>query len=183
MNRGKSLRTTGYWVRIGVFSAVAFVLQLMGKFLPKVGGFLDIEFSDLPAIILSFAEGPIAGLLTELIKNLIHLTVTSTGGIGELANFLVNGVFVLTAGVIYLQSKTKTNAVIALAVSTIVLAFAAFYANLYILLPLYMSGVSMGDKLTIITFTITPFNLAKGAVLSVITMLIYKKISIFIKKQ
>ena len=182
MKQEKRMRSTGYWAKIGIFAAIAFVLQLMGKFLPKVGGFLDIEFSDLPAIILSFAEGPVAGILTELIKNLIHITVTSTGGIGELANFLVNGVFVYTLGIIYLQSKTKTNAVIALAVSTIVLAFAAFYANLYILLPLYMSGADVGYKLTLITFTITPFNLAKGAVLSVITMLIYKKISVFVKK-
>lgn len=182
MNQGRSLKTTGFWVKIGIFSAIAFVLQLMGKYL-KFAGFLDIEFSDLPAIILSFAEGPMAGVLTELIKNLLHLSLTSTGGVGELANFLVNGVFVFTAGIIYQQSKTKKNALIALIVSTIVLSFAAFYANLYILLPLYMKDIDISVRLVMITFTITPFNLVKGAVLSVITMLIYKKISVLIKKQ
>ena len=179
---GIRTKKTEILTKIGIFSALSFVLQLMGKFIPKVGGFLDIEFSDLPAIILSLAEGPLAGLLTELIKNLLHITVTSTGGVGELANFIVNGAFVFTSGIIYAQCKTKKNAIIALVVSTIVFSLVAFYSNLYILLPLYMKDADVGVKLSLITFTITPFNLVKGAVLSVITILIYKKISGIIKK-
>lgn len=166
-------------VKIGVFSALAFVLQMLVFF--KVGGFLDIEFSDLPAIIISFAEGPLAGVLTELIKNLIHLLITRTGGVGELANFVVNGAFVFTLGTIYKQNKTKKNAVIALIVATIVLAVFAIFVNLYIMLPLYMKDADFIEKFNLTLHTITPFNIVKGIVLSVITMLIYKRISRLIK--
>jgi len=166
-------------VKIGVFSALAFVLQMAVFF--KVGGFLDIEFSDIPAIIISFAEGPVAGVLTELIKNLIHLLITRTGGIGEFANFVINGAFVFTLGVIYKQNKTKKNAIIALAAATVVLVIFAFFVNLYIMLPLYMKDAGFADKLNLTLHTITPFNFVKGIVLSIITMLIYKRISRIIK--
>lgn len=167
-------------VKIGVFSAIAFVLQLLH--LPfKIGGFLEMEFSDLPAIIISFAEGPLAGVLVELIKNLLHLATTSTGFVGEFANFVTSGAFVFTLGMIYRHNKTKKNAVIALLAATVVLAVFAFFSNLYILLPLYMKGADFGTKLRIAAFTITPFNICKGLILSAITMLIYKRISRIIK--
>ena len=167
-------------VKIGVFSAIAFILQLLH--LPfKIGGFLEMEFSDLPAIIMSFAAGPLAGVLVELIKNLLHLLVTSTGGVGELANFVTSGAFVFTLGVIYKKNKTKKNAVLALLTATIVLAAFAFLVNLYIMLPLYMKGADFATKLNIVAFTITPFNICKGIILSAITLIIYKRISRLIK--
>lgn len=167
-------------VKIGVFSAIAFLLQMLH--LPfKVGGFLEIEFSDIPAIIISFAEGPVAGVFVELIKNLLHLTVSSTGGVGELANFVVSGSFVLTLGIIYKRKKTKKNAMTALAVATLVMTLFAFFMNFYIMLPLYkISDIAV--RLKLVLFTITPFNLVKGAVLSAVTMLIYKRISRLIKR-
>ena len=167
--------------KIGVFSALAFALQVIVFF--KVGGFLDIEFSDIPAIIISFAEGPLAGLCVELIKNLIHLFITGTGGVGELANFLINGAFVFTLGLIYKRNKTKKNAFVALLVATVVLVIFAFFVNLYIMLPLYAYTKEMpfADKLNITANVITPFNLVKGLILSAITMLIYKKVSRLIK--
>lgn len=167
-------------VKIGVFSAIAFLLQMIH--LPfKVGGFLEIEFSDIPAIIISFAIGPVAGVLVELIKNLLHLIVTSTGGVGEFANFLINGAFVLTLGIIYKNNKSKKNAILALSAATIVLVVFAFFVNLYVMLPLYMKNADFLAKFKITAFTITPFNLVKGIVLSSITILIYKRISGLIK--
>lgn len=167
-------------VKIGVFSTIAFLLQILH--LPfKVGGFLEIEFSDLPAIIISFAAGPFAGVLVELIKNLLHLLVSSTGGVGELANFVTSGAFVFTLGAIYKMNKTRKNAVISLILATVVLAVFAFFVNLYIMLPLYMNSADFITKLKLTAYTITPFNIFKGLILSVITMLIYKKISRLIK--
>ena len=88
-------RKTNYIVKTGVLSAAAFMLQLLGSVMGlKIGGFLEIEISDLPALLGSFAIGPTAGVLIELIKNLLHCAVTSTGFVGEFANFFVNGIFV-----------------------------------------------------------------------------------------
>ncbi len=165
-------------VMVAVFSAISFALQMIAPF-PKVGGFLEIEFSDLPALILAFAYGPVAGLLAELIKNLLHLTVSTTGFVGEFANFIVNGIFVTVAGLIYMKRKTFKTAIVSLVVATVAMAVAGVFVNLYIMLPMFRIPQELRLGLTM--GTIFPFNLVKGAVTSLITMLIYKRISPIIK--
>ena len=77
--------------RIGALSAAAFILQLLGSVIGlKVGGFLEIEISDLPALIGTFAMGPAAGVIIEFVKNVLHCAITSTGFVGEFANFVIN---------------------------------------------------------------------------------------------
>ena len=96
--------------KVGVFSAIAFVLQVIGSMMSiKVAGFLEVEISDLPAMIISLAIGPFAGVMVELIKNILHMTMTSTGFVGEFANFVVNGVFVFVLGALYRKRKTKNS--------------------------------------------------------------------------
>ena len=166
-----------------MLAAAAFALQLLAAFLPKVGGFLDSEISDLPAIVGSMALGPAAGIVIELIKNLLHCTVTTTGFVGEFANFVMNGTFMLVTGLIYKRNKTKKRvqsgrlvwgALLSLAVMGVV-------ANMLIMLPLYMPTSPFDVKLVLALSTILPFNLVRGAVLSLITLLIYKKLSPIIK--
>jgi len=173
---------TKMYVSIGVFSAIAFVLQVIGSMMGlKVSGFLEIEISDLPALIMALAFGPVAGVFTELVKNLLHCTMTSTGFIGELANFVINGTLCAVAGLVYRKNKTRKGAVIALLVATLSMAVAGVLANLFIMLPLYMPTAPFDVKLNLVLFTILPFNIVRGLVLSLITFLIYKKISPMIK--
>ncbi len=165
-------------VMVAVFAAVSFALQMIAPF-PKVGGFLEIEFSDLPALIIAFAYGPLSGVLVELLKNLLHCFVTSTGFVGELANFVVNGIFVAVAGLIYMNHKTFKTAIVSLVAATVAMAVAGIFVNLYIMLPMFKIPQELRLGLTM--GTIFPFNLVKGAVISLITMLIYKRISPIIK--
>ncbi len=168
--------------KVGVFSAIAFVLQMMGNLFPKVGGFLEIEFSDLPALIMSLALGPWAGVAVEFIKNLLHaITMNSTGFVGDLANFVINGIFVFVCGAIYQKNRTKKGAIVALLISTVVLVISAFFVNLFVMLPLYLGHLPFEARLEIDLLTIAPFNLARGIALSLITIFIYKKISRFLK--
>lgn len=168
--------------RAGALSAIAFILQVIGSAMGlKVGGFLEIEFSDFPAIIGALALGPVWGVMIEFIKNLLHLSISSTGFVGELANFIVNGVFVFVIGALYKANKTKKGAVISLIVGTIVMTVIAMGTNLYIMLPLYMKTAPFMVKLNLVLSTITPFNLVRGAVLSVITLLSYKKLRPLLK--
>ena len=168
--------------KVGVFSAIAFFLQWIGGMMPfKVGGFLEIEFSDLPAIILTFAVGPLAGVLVELIKNILHTPFTTTGFVGEFANFIINGLYVLVCGIVYRKMKTKKGAVLALSLGVLSLVISGFFVNLFIMLPLYMADAPFSAKMAIVTGTIIPFNIAKGMVQGIITMLIYKKISHILK--
>ncbi len=175
-------KKTNFIAKVGMLSAAAFILQMLGSFMGlKVGGFLEIEFSDLPAIIGTLALGPLAGVAIELVKNALHLFMTSTGCIGECANFIVNGVFVFVIGIIYKYNKTKKGALIALLSGTVLMTASAIFTNLYIMLPLYLPNFSFGEKLNLVLTLITPFNFVRGLTLSVITLLIYKKISPLLK--
>lgn len=167
--------------KVGIFSAIAFVLQLLGGMVPKVAGFLEVEFSELPALIMSLAVGPMAGVTVEFIKNFLHCFMTTTGFVGEFANFVINGIFVFVCGTVYRKNRTKKGAIISLLVATLTLVIAAFFVNLFVMLPLYMGGAPFETRLNLDLFTIAPFNLVRGAVLSLITILIYKKISRFLK--
>jgi len=169
-------------VKVGVFSAIAFVLQILGSAFPvKVGGFLEIEFSDLPAIILTFAMGPVAGILVEFFKNALHALVSTTGFVGEFANFVINGSYVLICGLVYRKLRTKKGAVIALLLGTLALVVAGFFINLYVMLPLYMPSSTLDQKMILVLGTIVPFNFVKGIVQGIITIAIYKKISPLLK--
>lgn len=174
MNKTK----TNYLIKVGLLSAIAFILQAIGSMMSlKVAGFLEIEFSDLPAIIGTLSLGPVAGVLIELIKNLIHLPMSSTGFVGEFANFVVNGTFVFVIGVFYALNKTKKGAVVALLLGCIIMPVAAALVNYFIMLPLYMSAASSAVKLNLVLTTITPFNFVRAIVLSLITLFCYKRIS------
>ena len=169
-------------VKAAALAAIAFILQVIGSMIGlRVGGFLDVEISDYPAIIGAFALGPLYGVMIELVKNLLHCAITNTGFVGELANFVVNGIFVFTIGMVYKYNKTKKGAVLSLITGGIVLVIAAVFVNLYIMLPLYMSDAPYSAKMSIVLTLITPFNAARALVLGVITMLSYKKIRPLLK--
>ncbi len=80
---------------VGVLSAIAYILMFMEFSVPLMPVFIKMDLSDFPALIGSLAVGPVGGIIIALIKNLLHLTVTSTGGVGELSNFILNAVFIL----------------------------------------------------------------------------------------
>lgn len=184
-------------VKIGFLSATAFILMYLEFQVPLFPGFLKLDFSDIPALIASFAMGPLYGVMVELIKNILHATITQSGGIGEIANFSVGSIFVYTAGIIYQFNKTRKNALISMAIATVVMAFTASLLNYYVFLPLYQKvmgwpmdaiiGMSKAanknivDVRTLIAYGIFPFNVLKGIMLSLITLLIYKKLSPVLK--
>ncbi|MBQ2891176.1 MAG: ECF transporter S component [Clostridia bacterium] len=170
--------------KIAALSAIAAILQYAAMFIPfKVGGFLDLDISDFPAIIGTLAMGPVAGVFVELIKNILHLPVTTTGYVGELANFIVNGVFVLAIGYIYRYNKTKKGAVIALVFGTILMTAAAVLTNRFIMLPMFIKGAPASVYWNTVLTLITPFNFARGAVLSLITFFSYKKLRVLLKDK
>ena len=180
----KQQSKTRYIVMVALFSAIAYLLQLIGSFMGlKVAGFLEIEFSDLPAIILSFAYNPLAGVVAELIKNLLHCFTTSTGFVGEFANFAVNGTFCLVAGLIYKYRKNFSGAIISLGAATLAMSIAGIFTNMFIMLPLYMPDAPAKAMWDLVLYTILPFNIVKGIVFWVITMLIYKKLSPILKSR
>ncbi len=186
--------------QIGVLTAIATVLMLFEFPLWFAPGFYKIDLSDVPILIGSFAIGPLAGLIMELIKNLLNLMIngTTTGGIGELSNFVIGCALVLPSALIYKRQKTKKGAVIGLVAGTVCLILAGSLLNAYVLLPVYAKVfhmpmdalVAMGTAINpnikslpaFILFAVAPFNLLKGVLASVLTLLIYKKVSPILHK-
>lgn len=186
--------------KVGVLSAVATVLMLFDFPLWFAPNFYQLDFSEVPVLLGTFALGPVAGIAIEFVKILINFVLngTDTGGIGELANFAVGCSFVIPAGYIYKHKKSFITAVVAMLVGTISLTIVGSLMNYYLLLPVYSAVygapieafIGMGSALnpaitdlkTFVLYAVAPFNLFKGIVVSSITLLIYKKISPILHK-
>ena len=180
---------------VAVLSAIAFILAYFEFPVPLSPSFARMDISDLPALIGAFAYGPLAGVLIELVKNALQLTSTATAGVGELANFIMGGVFVLVAGVVYRRRKTKKAALIACLIASLAMGIAAAVVNYFILLPAFEAFMPLNEliasfgefmpfirtKLDVVLFNALPFNLLKGLAISAVTMLIYKKLSPILK--
>lgn len=183
----------------GIFAAISAVLMLFEIPLPFAPSFYKLDFSELPALIGGFALGPVAGILIEFVKIVLKLVLkgTSTAFVGELANFTVGCGFILPASVIYRMYKSKKSAIIACIVGTLVLTFIGTSFNAVYLLPKFAElfgmpleaiigmGTQINAKITDVTtfvcFAVAPLNVIKGTLVSVITILVYKKISPIIK--
>lgn len=108
--KSKKKIKTSTLVKVALLSAISFILMFIEMPIPIFPSFLKIDISDIPALVAGLTLGPIAGVFVEFVKNILHLiTSTSTGGVGELANVIVGGSFVLTASVIYRKNKTKAS--------------------------------------------------------------------------
>ena len=90
-----------------MLAAISYVLAFLEFPVPLSPSFARMDLSDFPALIGAFAFGPMCGLTIEFVKNAMQLFSTSTGGVGEIANFLMGGAFVVTAGFLYKSHKTK----------------------------------------------------------------------------
>lgn len=186
-------------VEIGMLSALSVVLMLFEFPLPFAPGFYKLDFSELPIIIGAFAIHPFAGVMIELIKVLLNLLIdgSATAGVGEIANFFIGCFYVVPSALIYYHKKTKTNAVIGLCVGTFFMTVVGCLLNAHVLLPAYSAAfhmeieklIAMGTAVnpavnslwTFVLLTVAPFNLVKGILVSLITVLIYKRISIILK--
>lgn len=178
-----------------MLSAVAYLLAFVEFPVPLSPSFARMDLSDLPALIGAFAFGPLSGLLIELVKNALQLLTTSTGGIGEIANFLMGAAYVVTAGFIYKRHKTKKTALAVCVLASVVMGIAAALANYFILLPLFENFMPLDQliasfaeflpfihtKLDVVLFNAFPFNLLKGLVIGGVTMLIYKRLTPILK--
>ena len=178
-----------------MLSAVSFALAFFEFPVPLSPSFARMDLSDFPALIGAFAFGPASGLLIELVKNVLQLLTTSTGGVGELANFIMGGSFVAAAGLIYKFHKTKKTAGIACIAASVVMGIVAALTNYFILLPMFEQFMpldsmiaSFGEfipfiktKLDVVLYNAFPFNLLKGLVISGFTMMLYKHLSPILK--
>ncbi len=196
----KKLSNTKNLVLIAMFSALAVVLHIFDFAIPFIApDFYKIDLSEIPVLIGSFIMGPVAGVVIEAIKIILKLLIkgTSTAYVGDLANFIIGCCLVVPASLIYKFHKSKKGAFIGMAVGTIAMAAAGAIINYAILIPFYVKAFGMpldaiigaGNKInplvsgkwSFVLVCVVPFNIVKAVVDSLITALVYKRISSFIK--
>ena len=196
----KRLSDTHYITYTAIFACMAGVLMLVEIPLFFAPGFYKMDLSELPIMICTFYLGPVAGVVAELIKVCIKLLLkgTSTAFVGDFANFAVGCSFVLPASVVYHAKPSRRSALWGMVVGTLVMTVFGSAFNAIYLLPKFavLFGmpmeviVGMGTKVnsaitsvpTLVLFAVVPFNLLKGVVVSLLTFLLYKRISPILHK-
>lgn len=176
--------------RCALLSAMAVILYYIE--IPVVA-FYKLDLSTLPAILAGFAMGPAQGACVVVIKNLVHMLGTSTACVGELADIIMSSCFVVPASLIYARRKDRRGALYALMAGTALIAVSGALTNYFLLIPAYQTLmnlpleaiVGMGQAVLpfvdsaakLVIFITLPFNVLKGAALSVVTWLLYKRVS------
>ena len=198
MARSKT-RTVTQIAMLGAIAGILMNLEFPLPFLAPT--FYQLDFSEIPVLVGSFAMGPIAGVLIELVKILVHLVTkgTMTAGVGDVANFIFGCAFVIPAGLIYRfhHIKSRKHAVEGMAVGTVLTTAAACLMNAFVLLPAYGKAFGMpveafiemgtavnpsvNSLLGFVAMIIVPFNLFKYTLTSVIVFFIYKRIRVILK--
>ena len=197
----KKLFTTKNLALMAIFAAIAAILMVLIE-IPVVfiaPSFYKLDFSEIPILIGTFIMGPVSGVIMEAIKIILKLLIkgTSTAYVGDFANFCVGVCLVVPASIIYQKHKTKKNAFIGMLVGTLFMAVAGVVLNYFIMIPFYVKAFGMPleaiigagakiqplvtNKLSFTIVCVAPFNIVKGIIVSLVTALIYKHISAFVK--
>lgn len=185
-----------YLTVTAMLSAVAYILMFVDFPIPfLIPSFVQMDISELPALVGSFALGPVCGVIVCLVKNLLHLFITSTGGVGELCNFLLGAAFVLPAGFLYKQKKSKKSALKGALIGAVLMGVISVPVNYFLSYPIYYNFMSeeaileayrviipsMKNIFQCLVCFNMPFTIAKGLISAGVTMLIYKHLSPILK--
>ena len=195
----KNILTVKNMAVIAILGVLGAILMIFDFPIAIAPAFYKLDLSDLPCLIGAFVLGPIPALFIELIKIIVKLLIkpTSTAFVGELAAFIISSSFVFTAALIYKNNKTRSSALKAMVIGTIVMAIVGTIANYLFIIPFYVKMynmpletiIGMGqaifpiikDKLSFVLCCVLPFNIIKGTIVSIVTLILYKRISVIIK--
>ena len=180
-----------------MLTAVSVILQYLDFPLPMlIPPFIKFDFSDLPALIGAYAYGPLAGVIIELIKNLIHCAITKSATVGELSNFLLGAAFAGTAGFIYKINKTKKTAIIGGIIGAIIMGIVSIPSNQWIVYPFYYKAYmpeevvlsayqaimpAVKNVLQCLIIFNMPFTIVKGLACVLVSIPIYKPLTRVLK--
>lgn len=196
----KRSKTLHYIIKIAILAAIASVIMLFEFPLWFAPGFYKLDLSETVILMGSFAMGPVAGVLIELLKNLLNILIngTTTAYVGEFANFVTGCAFVLPAALIYKYKKTFKGALCGMIVGTLSLAAVGALINYFVLIPAFSklyklpidNIIEMGSKVnplvgdlkTLVVFAVAPFNIVKGVICSILSMILYKRLSNILHK-
>ena len=184
---GKKNMNLRRFVTIAMLGSISFVIMLLNFPLPGLPTFLKIDFSDVPALIAVITMGPVAGILVELLKNLLEwIYVGSPTGVpvGQMANFATGVLFILPVYSVYNKYTTVKGLFAGLVAATVSMTVGMAVLNYIAFIPMYAYFMNFHlDAYETIVLGIIPFNLIKGVMLIAIILLLFKTMSKWITQQ
>lgn len=143
-NNKTNLHSVRFITITAILTAIAVVLQYLEFPVPMfIPGFVKFDFSDLPAILAAFLVSPVSGVLVCLLKNVIHMAVSQSAGVGELCNFILGAVMVVPAWLIYKIRPSKGTAAVAMVAGSLITAVVSIFINYYITYPFYQEAFNL----------------------------------------
>ncbi len=175
---------------MAVFAALAYAVSFLEIPLPLFGAsFLKLDFGNVFIVLVSFLLGPIEGVLVCLLKEGLRCLSSSSLCAGELANFIITSSFLLLPSIAYQYKKTLKTVVVTLAAACVFATCVALLANYFIIFPTFavlhggnIFGMSVQEAFSAFWLAVLLFNLIKTVSIALLTMLLYKRLSNFLKK-
>ena len=183
--------------KIGILAAVAYILMFISVPLPIFPSFLKLDVSDIPAIFGGMAMGPLAGFIIALIKNLLQIGVSFTGGVGEIANAIIGGTYVVIISYVYKRRNDLKGVIIGALLAILGMTIMGCLANYFVVTPIYgqvfgsldaiiAMGSSINPKIhdlfTFVIWVYAPFNIIKASIMTLCILPLYKKMNKLLKK-
>ncbi len=166
---------------MAVFVALSFAVSFLEIPLFPAAPFLKLDFGNVFILLIGFLLGPIEGIIVCLLKECLRMLGSSSGGVGEIANFLATSAYALLPSLVYRFHKGLKVVVPSLLGACVLGTGAALLTNRFITFPLYM-GAGAVAAFEELFWIIVAFNLIKGMAVAILTALLYKRLSNFLKK-
>ena len=166
---------------VAMFSALAFGVGLLEFPIFPMTPYFKLDFSFAVLLIASFCLGPIAGEIASALSIALHLFVSSSGGAGELSNFILAQFFVVLPSIAYKYRRKFLTVAIVMPIATVITSLFALINNRFLIFPIYMGRGAAGEFRKVWGFALA-FNLIKCVANTAITLLLYKRLSVLLHK-
>ncbi|KAF1301079.1 ECF transporter S component [Enterococcus saccharolyticus] len=180
-------------VSMALFAAMGLVLQYVAFPVMPMFPFLKIDFSDIPVMLSMFLFGPLAGIITALIRSILHALTTGLSApnlVGDVASFLATTVFTLPMYYFFRKDSKLKNKILGTASGILSMSVVMSIANYFVITPLYLMFFNMTADTYLqmslakyVVIGILPFNLIKGGIVSVVFLLLHAKLLPWLSKK
>lgn len=181
LSKKKNIFSTRRMVIIALFTALSYVVSLFEFPIFPATPYLKLDFGNVLILLTGFLFGPVEGIIACVLKEALCLIGTTSGGAGQVANVIMTSAYIIVPCIVYRRKKGFKTVVLTLAVACVLGTCAALIANRFIVFPLYMSEGAEAVFNDVFWY-VAAFNIIKTVSVSVVTVLLYKRLSGFIKR-